>query len=219
MNKTKVIIVDDHQIVRDGLNVLLMAIDDITVTYEASDWNELKMVLKKQLPHVLLLDIGLPGISGIEIAKKLRVEHPEIGIIMLTANIEEDVIFDSIEAGVKGFLPKDTGRDELIQAIRSVREGHDYFSDQISKIVMESYVRQVKKGDKEFQVRKVSLTERETEIVRLLVDGLTHKEIADRLNISARTVESHRNNIMQKFEFRTMMDLVKYAIKNKIVEI
>ncbi|OQX75619.1 MAG: hypothetical protein B6D61_10050 [Bacteroidetes bacterium 4484_249] len=216
MGKIKVFVVDDHDIIRDGIKALLMLADDIVIIGDAENGDSLFDFLEIGLPDVLLLDITMPGMSGIEIARKLKTEYPEIKIIILTAESSEKNIFDSIEAGVKGFLPKNAGKDKLINAIRSVYDGEEYFDNSVSQIVLKSYINSSGKTGKKEQTK---LTERETDIVKLITEGLSHKEIAANLFISKRTVDSHVANIMEKFRFRSKAGIIKYAIKTGIVEV
>lgn len=217
MDNIKVFIVDDHDIVRDGLRALLILNDLIKVAGEAADSDELFNLLETQSPDIILLDITMPGMSGIEIAQKLKTEYPKLKIIILTGEPSEKNIFDSLDAGVQGFLPKNAGKDKLIEAIKSVYEGEEYFDNSISQIVLKSYIQH--SGNKKPGEGDKSLTNRETEIVKLITEGLTHKEIAAKLFISKRTVDSHVANIIEKFQFRSKADIIKYAIKTGIMEL
>jgi len=213
-------IVDDHQIVRDGLKALLMYEDDIEVAYEAGSSEEFFEVPAGKDADVLLLDIVLPTLSGIEIAQKLSQMENSPAVIILTGNTEEDYVLAALDAGVKGFLPKDSSQDELLDAIRSVYEGEEYFADSIAKTVLRAHVKHARNRIHEGKSEKrIPLTDRETEIVKLFFEGLSYKQIADRLFISRRTVESHKNNIMDKLELNSMTDLFKYALRNKIVQL
>ncbi|MCD4789930.1 MAG: response regulator transcription factor, partial [Bacteroidales bacterium] len=171
MNNIKVFIVDDHDIVRDGLRALLILNDLIEVAGEAADSDELFNLLETQSPDIILLDITMPGMSGIEIAQKLKTEYPKLKIIILTGEPSEKNIFDSLDAGVQGFLPKNAGKDKLIEAIKSVYEGEEYFDNSISQIVLKSYIQH--SGNKKPGEGDKSLTNRETEIVKLITEGLT----------------------------------------------
>ncbi|MBI9039656.1 MAG: response regulator transcription factor [Bacteroidales bacterium] len=217
MDKIRIFIVDDHDIVRDGIKALLMLADDIIVNGDATDGVNLFEILKTNSPDVLLLDISLPEMSGIEIAQKLKIQYPQIKIIILTAEPSEKNIFDSIEVGVKGFLPKNVGKDKLIDAIRSVYEGEEYFDNSVSQIVLKSYIQ--RSGNIKNNEETTKLTERETDIIKHITKGFTHKEIAVKLFISKRTVDSHVRNIFEKFQFKSKADIIKYAIKNGIVEL
>jgi DNA-binding NarL/FixJ family response regulator len=219
MNRIRVILLDDHQIVRDGIRALLGGSDDISIAGEASNFNELLELLKLTEPDVVLTDISLPEVSGIEITRFLTENHPQIKVLILSMHTGEDFIFNALKAGAKGYLPKNTTRRELIEAIQSVHNNQEFFSSQISNIILKSYVRKAKTADTQKQETEEVLTAREIEILKLFAGGMSNQEIADKLFISIRTVESHKNHIMQKLELKSTVDLIKFAIKNKIVEI
>lgn len=218
MDKIKVILIDDHHIVREGIKILLMNLKDIEVVGEASNGDELFELLKTKEPHILILDIMMPGLSGIEITRIVKDEYPEIKIIILSANTDNDSVFDSLKAGAHGYLPKNAKREELLEAVYMVASGNEFLSDSISQTVLRNYISRARTGDKNGK-EEAGLTKRELEIVELFAEGLSYKEIAERLFISARTVESHKNNIMEKLELRSIVDLVKYAIKHKIIQL
>jgi DNA-binding NarL/FixJ family response regulator len=140
-------------------------------------------------------------------------------VLILSMYTNEDFIFNSVKAGAKGYLPKNTSREELLDAIRTIYEGDEFFSDSISRIMLKSYVRKAKDEDLSSQGGPVPLTSREIEILKLFAEGFINKEISDQLDISIRTVETHKNHIMKKLELKSTVDLIKYAIRNKIVEI
>lgn len=217
MNKIKLFLVDDHSIVRDGLKSLLIDEDDISIIGEASNADELFSLLNKKMPNIILLDISLPNISGIEITKKLKVDYPQISVLILSMHTDEDFVINAIKAGAKGYLPKNSKRDELINAIKIVSSGGDYYSNEISSIVAKKFIQDVKNQSGKSGIKL--LTEREKEILKLVVEGSSNKEIADKLYISIRTVETHKNNILQKLELKSTVELVKFAIKNKIIRI
>jgi len=219
MNKIEVIIIDDHQIVRDGIKILLMNIKDIEVVGEASNGDELFELLKTKEPDVLVLDIMMPGMSGIEITSIVKNKYPEVKVIILSANTEDDSVFDSLKAGAHAYLPKNAKREELVEAVYMVAAGNEFLSDSISHTVLRNFISRARTGNKHAKEKEATLTKREIEIVELFSEGLSYKEIADRLFISVRTVESHKNNIMEKLELKSIVDLVKYAIKNKIIEL
>lgn len=218
MQKIKLILVDDHTIVRDGLKVLLMNVDDIEVIGEAENAKQLFELLLSKKPDVLIMDISLPDMTGIEITQKISNEYQDIGVVMLTANISDESVFESLKAGAQGYLPKNASREELLDAIYNVYAGREYLSNSISNTVLKSFIFRARKGTK-LEDKKEKLTGREIEIIELFAEGLTYKEIADRLNISTRTVESHKNNIMEKLNLKTIVDLVKFAIKHGMVEL
>jgi len=219
MKKINVLLVDDHQIVRDGIKSLLTGSSNIEIIGEASDAAELLEKLKVLYPDIIVLDISLPKTSGIELTKIITVDYPEIKVLILSMYTNEDFIFNSVKAGAKGYLPKNTTRKELLEAIHQIYNGNEFFSETISNIILKSYIKKAKSDDDITAKKEVNLTSREIEILKLVVEGVTNTDIANKLFISIRTVESHKNHIMQKLELNTPVDLVKFAIKNKIIEI
>lgn len=218
MNKISLISVDDHQLVRDGIRALLKDEPGFVIVGEASCEQELMNVLSQITPDVILMDISLPGKSGVEICKLLTETKPDIKIIVLSMYMNEDFILNAIKAGAKGYLPKNTTKEELISAIETVNSGKEYFNKEVSEIMIKSYMSNVKKDETQKQSTE-TLTGREEEILKLFAEGLTNKEIADKLFISIRTVESHKTHIMQKLELKSTVELIKYALKNKLIEL
>jgi DNA-binding NarL/FixJ family response regulator len=220
MEKIKIVIVDDHEIVRDGLVALLEVNNKFNIIGEAQDATDLFNLLTKKDPDIILLDINLPGLSGIEIARILTTDYPDIKIIMLSADFNQELIFNAIEAGVKGYLPKKTAVRELIDAIETVFSGEEYFNQLITNTMFKSYLASLKETKiPSLTADEPELSEREKEIVKWFAEGYSYKEIAAKLFISVRTVESHKNNIMEKMGFHSKVDMVKYAIKNKLIEL
>ncbi len=219
MPNIKIMLVDDHQIVRDGIKALLESLDNVQVIGEASNAKELLEKLSFSKPDIIVTDISMPDISGIELTKIIneKEEFSGIKVLILSMFTNEDFIFNAIKAGAKGYLPKNTTRRELFEAVNTIYNGDEYFSESISNIILKSYV---KKAQSEDQTdKKESLSIRETEILKHFAQSMSNQEIADKLFISIRTVESHKNHIMQKLELKSTVDLIKFAIKNKIVEI
>lgn len=210
----KVILVDDHQLVRDGIKALLAGMEGIEVTGEASSGNEMLALLNSNTPDVALLDISLPDISGIDLCRKIISQYPEIKVLFLSMYTTEDYIFNAIKAGAKGYLPKNISRNELFNAVKEVSAGNEYYSETISNIILKSYIRKAKTPDDELQDSGELLSKRETEVLRCFAEGLSNPQIAEKLFISTRTVESHKNHIMQKLNLKTQVELLKYAIKN-----
>ena len=219
MNKIKIILVDDHQLVRDGIKSLISDSFGIDIIGEASNSVELFKQLHQVMPDVILMDISLPNMSGIEITKILKKDYPKIKILMLSMYTSEDFIFNGLKAGINGYLPKNTTRDELLLAIEEVYHGREYFSKSISNIILKSFVNSAKYGNNANDDKMSILTKRETEILKLVVEGVSNQHIADQLFISIRTVETHKTSIMKKLELNSTIDLVKFAIKNKIIEL
>lgn len=210
----KVILVDDHQLVRDGIKALLAGMEGIEVTGEASSGTEMLALLNSNAPDVALLDISLPDISGIDLCRKIIAQYPEIKVLFLSMYTTEDYIFNAIKAGAKGYLPKNISRNELFNAVKEVSAGNEYYSETISNIILKSYIRKAKTPDDELQDSGELLSKRETEVLRCFAEGLSNPQIAEKLFISTRTVESHKNHIMQKLNLKTQVELLKYAIKN-----
>jgi DNA-binding NarL/FixJ family response regulator len=217
MNTIKIILVDDHDIVRDGIKSILQSHSSIKIVGEAGNYDELINILKFELPDIIILDISIPDKSGIEITRILKKDYPQIKIIILSMYIIDEFIFNSLEAGAIAYLPKNTSKKELISAIEHVNDGKEFISDQISNVILKGYLQKIKKGNTENKNEK--LTKREKEILVLFAEGVSNKEIADKLFISIRTVESHKNHIMQKLQLNSTVDLVKYAIKNNYIDI
>ena len=219
MNEIKVVLVDDHDIVRDGLKVLLMNLFDIKVIGEVSSGRELFNLLENCEPDIILMDITLPKMSGIMVTEKVRIEYPDIKVIMLTASVNDKTVFDSFKAGALGFLPKNINQFELLEAIREVNKGKRFLAKSISEDVLDKYLNKYKPDTVNFVKTENELTERELEIIELFADGCNYKEVADKLSISSHTVETHKKNIFEKLEINSVVGLVKYAIKNGITSI
>lgn len=212
----KIILADDHQIVRDGLKSLLSGIPEVMVTGEAADGSELLLLLKSIRADIVLLDISMPGISGIEICKKIRATYPSLRVIMLSMYTNEEFIFQAFQEGAMAYLPKNISRRELVETIFKVYEGEEYISPSLSATWANNLL---KKAKEKPQSDPELLSRRELEILKFCAEGLTNKDISEKLFISIRTVESHKSHIMQKLELRTTAEMVKYAIKNKLVDL
>lgn len=218
-NRIKVILVEDHVIVRDGIKLILQSEENIEIIGEASSYKELISILEIKIPDILIMDISLPDVSGIEITSRLKHSHPEIKVIILSMHIKEDFIFNSIKAGTRGYLPKNTTKSDLICAVNTVSKGGEFYSPEVSNIVLKSYIRKIKDLPDENEDFTKKLTKREEELLKMFVLGESNKDIADKLFISTRTVESHKNHIMNKLNLDTNIDLLRFAIKNKIIDI
>lgn len=219
MKKIKVFLVDDHQLVRDGIKSLLMSSDEFEITGEACDGYAFFDKIKEVLPDIVLMDISLPKISGIELTKIIKKEYSDIKVLILSMYTNEDFIFNALKAGANGYLPKNTSKKELFEALNEISKGHVYFSEQISNIILKTYVKKAQIGETVEKNSDQLLTSREMEVLKLAAEGLSNPEIAENLCISTRTVESHKNHLMQKLELKTATDLVRFAIKNKIIEL
>lgn len=220
MNKISVAILDEHKIVLEGISELLNDVEDIEVAVKISDKKNLFQSIKTSVINILILNIYNLTDEVVDLIGKINVSMPKIQILILAVESNEELVFKSVKAGAKGFLAKDTSRKELIEAIYTLRNGYDYFSKSITNILLSKYLVSIKSESKTQKKKTLNnLSTRELEIMELWGNGYTNKEIADKLFISIRTVESHKNHIMQKLNLRTVVDLVKFAIKNNIIEI
>ncbi|MBU1013237.1 MAG: response regulator transcription factor [Bacteroidetes bacterium] len=211
MGKIKVILVDDHQMFRDGVKSVLSDEENIAIIGEVGHANDLYKLLESTSPDLIITDISMPDISGIDITKYVSKNFPEINILILSMHSNEEFITKALNAGANGYLPKDTSMNELLQAINIIAKGENYFNKGISDTILKSMVNKSKISKND------NLTSRELEIVHQVVEGLSNKEIAEKLNISVRTVDSHKNNILHKLGLKSSVELVKYAIKNNLV--
>jgi DNA-binding NarL/FixJ family response regulator len=219
MEKIKIFLVDDHELVRDGLKALLSGIPDIRITGEAASGKELFEKLKKEQPDILILDISLPDISGIEILKMLSRDYPGIRTLVLSMHTGEEFILGAVRAGARGYLPKNTTREELLEAIHAVKKGEEFYNEAVSRILLKSFLRTTREHVPSKTAAGDSLSEREREVICLCAEGFGNREVAARLKISIRTVETHKNHIMRKLGLKSSVELVKFAIRNKMIEI
>ncbi|MBK8609404.1 MAG: response regulator transcription factor [Chitinophagaceae bacterium] len=211
MEPIKLVVLDDHNIVIDGIRAMLIGNAQIKLIGDANDMPSLLKQLEKELPDILITDIKLGGnMTGIEIAALVKKDFPSLKILMLSGNTEDHYVLSAIKAGATGFLSKDSRKDEFVAAVHSVYMGQTYFGENISQVIIDQYVRQ---SVQHIQDPDKPLSDREMEIVQWLCDGITTREIGEKLFISSRTVESHKNNILQKLGLKNTIELVKYAIR------
>jgi DNA-binding NarL/FixJ family response regulator len=215
----KVLLVDDHKIVLDGIKGMLESDSRISVVGTVRSGAEVLDFIEKNAVDVLITDISMPCMSGIELTRKISQQFLDVKVIILSMYITPDYIHNAISAGAMGYLSKEeTTKSDLVSAIISVAGGQQYFSPSISQTIFNSYLNSAK-TQHDTEVKPLPLlTAREQEILRLYVEGLSNQDIANRLCISIRTVETHKSNMMQKFNFKSTVELVKFAIRNKIVE-
>jgi DNA-binding NarL/FixJ family response regulator len=214
-NRIKAILVEDHTIVREGLRPLLEG-RGIEVIGEAGDGLEAVKIAKELNPQIVIMDVALPRLGGIEATRRILKARPDIKVVMLTIHDEPQFVYKALEAGAGGYLVKEAPLDELMNAIKAVMRGETYLSTNFPPGVLESYVKMVKRGKKADEFSQ--LTRREREILQYIAEGYTSPEIARILFISKKTVENHRANIMEKLDIHDTAGLVRYAIKIKLVE-
>lgn len=210
-----VMIADDHKVFRDGIISILEDVEDIQITSQANDGQEVLSVLENQQPNVILMDITMGDTSGIDITKVVKEKYPTIKVLILSMHSESGYIVKALEVGASGYLLKDAGSSEMINAIRTVQAGDTYYSQQVSTILVQHITQGTKpKASKE----GVDLTPRETEILQLICEEFSNPEIAKKLFISIRTVDTHRRNLLEKLNVKNTAGMVRYAIKHGIVD-
>ncbi|NGP88403.1 response regulator transcription factor [Fodinibius halophilus] len=216
MTSISVLIADDHEIVRYGISTFLSSSKDIDIVGKASSGDECLELFKKEQPDVCLLDISMPKKNGIETALNIRNLDADTKIIILSMHIDEQLLNDALEADINGYLLKNTDKADILNGIRAVMKGQQIFSDPISNLIKKSFLNQTNSKDKH---KELSITTREQEILQLIVDGFTSKEIAEKLYISPRTVDTHRANLMEKLELKNIAELVRYALEHDLVSV
>lgn len=219
MEKFNLILVDDHPLYRIGLRDIIkkhLPEANILAEYE-SGIDLLENLENLPTPDILLLDIIMPGISGIKTAKIIREKYPDIKIVMLSAEVSKEYIEVLLDIGVAGYLNKLAAEDVLINAIKEVLSGNQFWGQTVSKILYDIYISTQKSSPSATGTKQATLTPKEEEVVVLLCEGLTLKEIAQKLNLSPRTIDTHKANVMKKMNFHSIVDIVKYAIKEGII--
>jgi DNA-binding NarL/FixJ family response regulator len=212
----KVLVADDHKIVRDGLRTLLGKHPDIEVIAEAEDGRTTVQLAGKLWPEVVIMDIAMPGLNGIEATRQIITERPDIKVVALSMHSDRRFVSEMLKAGASAYLLKDCAFEELVTAIRTVVAGKIYLSPGIAGIVIENYIRNTPKPESSvFSL----LSDREREVLQLLAEGRTTKEIASRLNVSNKTIETHRMNIMTKLNIHSVAELTKYAIREGLTSL
>ena len=214
--KTKIIIADDHKIMREGLKALIEKQPDMEVAAEAQDGLEVTKLARKLMPQVIIMDIGMPEMNGIDATRQVISENKEIKIIALSMHSDRRFVLEMLKAGASGYLLKDSAFEELVNAVHTVMSGQSYLSPRITDIVVKEYLYNMPKSESTvFNV----LTVREREVLQLLAEGKSTKQIASTLNLSVKTVETHRQQIMDKLEIRTVAELTKYAIREGLTSL
>jgi DNA-binding NarL/FixJ family response regulator len=213
MVPVRVLLADDHALVRAGVRALLEGLEGVSVVAEAGNGNEVLELARAHRPDVVLLDISMPGLSGLEASLQLKQELPEIRVVMLSMHANEEYVLQALRAGAAGYMLKDSATAELGLALKAVMQGETYLSPPISKQVVEGYVQRV--GTE--QLGADNLTPRQRQVLQLIAEGHSTKEIAYRLELSVKTVETHRAQLMDRLRIRDIAGLVKYAIRNGIV--
>ena len=215
LQRIRILCVDDHPIVRQGIAGLLAAEPDMALVAEAANGREAVTMAAALSPQVVVLDVGMPILNGIEAAEQILKTNSQIGVILLTMHADESYVLRALHVGVKGYLLKESAEDDLLLAIRSVANGKPFFSRAINEVLLEDYMRVLRQQglSDTFDL----LTTREKEVLQLLAEGRTNKEVATLLDVSPYTVESHRNNLMQKLNVHNTAEIVLYAVRKRLV--
>jgi DNA-binding NarL/FixJ family response regulator len=215
MKKIRVLVADDHQLMRSGIRLMLEREGDLMVVGEASNGREAVALAKTLKPDVVIMDIGMANLNGIEAARQMTQERPEVAVMMLSMHSDESYVLRALRAGARGYLLKDSAEQDLIKAVHVVAGGKSFFSPAVSRMLLDDYVRKLKRSDTDDAYDL--LTPRERELLQLIAEGKSNKDIANLLNLSVYTVESHRSNLMQKLNLRGLPELILYAVRKGII--
>lgn len=217
MNPFRILLVDDHEIVRHGLRNLLSAQPGWEVCGEAADGREAVSQTETLKPDLVILDISMPRLNGLEATRRIRKISPKTSVLILTMHESQQVVRDVLDAGALGYVLKsDAGRD-LVAAVDALRQHRTFFTSKVARMVLDGYLRTRLEPARKVETRD-PLTPREREIVQLIAEGKSTKEVAVELGVSVKTAETHRTNIMRKLEIHSVGELIRYALRNKIVE-
>jgi RNA polymerase sigma factor (sigma-70 family) len=215
MSDIRILLAEDHAVMRTGLRLVLERQPDFCVVGEASDGREAVALAQQHKPDVILMDIGMPNLNGIDAARQITASLPQTSVVILSMHSDEAYVLRALKAGARGYLLKESAESDLIAAIRAVHNGKAFFSPAVSRMLVEDYVRQLQ--DREIEDSYELLTMREREVLQLVAEGKSNKEIAAMLNVSAYTVESHRGNLMEKLNLHTVPELILYAVRKGVI--
>ena len=215
MRKIRILLADDHQLMRSGVRLMLEREADLTVIGEASDGREAVSLAKSLKPEVVVMDIGMPNLNGIEAARQMTQENAELAIVMVSMHSDETYVLRALKAGARGYLLKDSAEADLIKAVHAVAGGKSFFSPAVSRLLLDDYVRKLKRTGTEDAYDL--LTPREREILQLIAEGKSNKDVANLLDLSVYTVESHRSNLMEKLNIKGLPELILYAVRRGII--
>lgn len=216
MARIRLLLVDDHEVVRRGLQMLLENEADLNIVGEASTGGEALDLVKTLKPDVVIMDITLPDISGIDATRRIKDAHPNVAVVVLTIHEDQQYFFEMLQAGASGYVPKRAAPDDLITAIRAAHRGEMYIYPSLAKLLVSDFLS--RSGEAETKETMNGLTPREQEVLSLLADGKINDEIANLLSISAHTVARHRENLMGKLGLHSRSELVKYAIRKGLIK-
>jgi DNA-binding NarL/FixJ family response regulator len=215
MNPLRIVIVDDHAVVRRGVRALLESQPGWEVAGEAVTGREAVDLAKRLCPDIVVMDLSLPELNGLDAARQILKESPRTEVLVLTMHHSEELVRNVLQAGARGYVLKSDADESLIAAVESLRDHKPFLTSTVTEFVLDDYVHRAE----EDVVNAGTVTPREREIIQLLAEGKSNKETASALSVSVKTVEAHRANIMRKLRLRSVTDLVRYAIRNKIVQV
>ena len=211
----RLLLVDDHAVVRTGLRMLLENEEDIEIVGEAGTGQAALQMVERLQPDMVLMDIGLPDMTGIEVTRQMKQQWPQVAIVALTIHEDEEYFFQMLQAGANGYVPKRAAPEELLTALRTAADGGVYLYPSLARLLVRDYL----SGDREAAPTAIDgLSDREQEVLAHLAEGASNQEIADTLNISPKTVARHRENLMRKLNLHSRSELVKYAIRKGIIK-
>jgi DNA-binding NarL/FixJ family response regulator len=211
----RTLLADDHTVVRDGLRALLEREPDMAVVAEAADGRESLQLAETESPDVVVMDLAMPNMNGMEATRRILAANPRIGVVVLSMHQDESYVLGALKAGAKGYLLKDSIRSEVVQAIRSVHQGRSFLTRKVARMLQEDYVTRLQQRG--LEDRYDLLSDREREILQLIAEGRSNKEVANLLNISLTTVETHRSHILQKLDIHSVPELILYAVRKGII--
>jgi DNA-binding NarL/FixJ family response regulator len=215
MSAIHILLVDDHPVIRAGLRLVLERQGDFRVVGEASDGREAVAAVERLHPSVVVMDLAMPNLNGIEAARQIVATNAAVSIVVLSMHSDEEYVLRALKAGARAYLLKESAEADLIAAIRAVTSGKSFFSPKVSRMLVEDYVRQLQ--DREIEDSYELLTGREREILQLVAEGKSNKDIANLLNLSVYTVETHRANIMEKLSLHSVPELILYAVRKGVI--
>lgn len=221
MRKTRVLIVDDHDVVRSGLKALLRTSEEYAVVGEAADGEEALRLVEQLTPDIVLTDISMPRLDGIGATRLITQRHPQVKVIVLTVYEDEEYVYQILRAGASGYLLKNASKNQIFEALQAVMSGERFFSPGISRLIVEGFLKRAATAEPAEPAPPTGgggLTKRELEVLRYIALGLTNREIAEKLFLSFRTVNTHRANIMQKLDIHDTAGLVRHAIATGVVD-
>jgi len=219
MKPIRILIADDHSVVRSGLRALLQRTAGFSVVAEASNGQEAVRLARQHKPDVAILDISMPGMNGVEATRLLKQDDPALKVLILTIHENEEYVWQVIRAGANGYVLKNADRADLREAVRTVNEGRRFFSPSVSDLIVSEFEKRAHDDASPHPKWPQALTKRETEVLRFVAQGMTNKEIAEKLALSVRTVNTHRTNFMRKLDIHDTAGLVRYAIQAGLVEL